>query len=62
MAAMRASLEGTSGGGEWTDRNPALRRALLRTEKFLATEDADASGDGVARAGKRAEPSRAGGR
>ena len=62
MAAMRATLEGSSGSGEWTDRNPALRRALLRTEKFLATEDADASGDGAAGAGKRAEPSRAGGR
>ncbi len=37
MAAMRATLESAaSGGEEWTERNPALRRALLRTDKFLA--------------------------
>jgi 3'-5' exoribonuclease len=40
MAAMRATLEGASGGEEWTERNPALHRALLRTDKFLAGEDA----------------------
>jgi 3'-5' exoribonuclease len=40
MAAMRATLEGASGGDEWTERNPALHRALLRTDKFLAGEDA----------------------
>ncbi|MGA7626346.1 MAG: OB-fold nucleic acid binding domain-containing protein [Candidatus Acidiferrales bacterium] len=39
MAAMRATLEGTSGNGEWTERNPALRRALLRTDRFLAEEE-----------------------
>jgi 3'-5' exoribonuclease len=40
MAAMRATLEGASGSEEWTERNPALHRALLRTDKFLADEDA----------------------
>ena len=35
MAAMRATLAGESGDEEWTDRNPALRRALLRTDKYL---------------------------
>ena len=35
MAAMRATLESQSGTEEWTDRNPALRRAILRTEKYL---------------------------
>jgi 3'-5' exoribonuclease len=62
MAAMRVTLEGTSGNGEWTDRNPALRRALLRTEKFLAGENAGASPEGVSGGSKRGEPSRAGGR
>jgi 3'-5' exoribonuclease len=40
MAAMRTTLEGASGSEEWTERNPALHRALLRTDKFLAGEDA----------------------
>jgi hypothetical protein len=39
MAAMRATLEGASGGEEWTERNPALHRALLRTDKFLGGGD-----------------------
>jgi 3'-5' exoribonuclease len=39
MAAMRATLEGASGAEEWTERNPALHRALLRTDKFLGGED-----------------------
>ena len=38
MAAMRATLEGASGGEEWTERNPALHRALLRTDNFLSGE------------------------
>jgi 3'-5' exoribonuclease len=61
MAAMRATLEKASGSGEWTDRNPALRRALLRTEKFLAGEDEELSGDDTIGGDKREEPSRAGG-
>jgi 3'-5' exoribonuclease len=39
MAAMRATLdaaESSSGAEMWTDRNPSLRRALLRTDYFLA--------------------------
>jgi 3'-5' exoribonuclease len=35
MAAMRATLASESGNDEWTDRNPALRRAILRTETYL---------------------------
>jgi 3'-5' exoribonuclease len=37
MAAMRATLEGTGGEGEWTERNPSLRRSLLRRDEFLAS-------------------------
>ncbi|HEY4950134.1 MAG TPA: OB-fold nucleic acid binding domain-containing protein [Candidatus Acidoferrales bacterium] len=48
MAAMRATLEGASGGDEWTERNPALHRALLRTDKFLAGEDAGRSAEAAA--------------
>ncbi|MDE3169147.1 MAG: HD domain-containing protein [Acidobacteriota bacterium] len=39
MAAMRASLDagsGASGSEVWTERNAALRRALLRGKEFLA--------------------------
>jgi 3'-5' exoribonuclease len=42
MASMRATLEtasGTPAEALWTDRNPALRRSLLRTNHFL--DDAD---------------------
>jgi 3'-5' exoribonuclease len=36
MAAMRASLEAPAAdGADWTDRNPALRREILRTEQYL---------------------------
>jgi 3'-5' exoribonuclease len=38
MSAMRATLESPSGKDDWTDRNPSLRRALLRADKFLASE------------------------
>src|SRR5208282_1331029 len=48
MAAMRATLDGASGSNEWTERNPALHRALLRTDKFLASEDAGGSAEAVA--------------
>jgi 3'-5' exoribonuclease len=44
MAAMRATLELSSGAAAddtWTERNPSLRRALLRADRFLsATGDA----------------------
>jgi 3'-5' exoribonuclease len=45
MAAMRATLEGASGGEEWTERNPALHRALLRTDRFLDGSDAGRSAE-----------------
>ncbi len=35
MGAMRATLESDLGEGEWSERNPSLRRALLRTESYL---------------------------
>ena len=43
MAGMRATLEAASAEGSaenWTERNPSLRRALLRADKFLAGEEA----------------------
>lgn len=43
MGAMRPTLDLASGEGEWCDRNPSLRRALLRTEKYLS-ETAAAAG------------------
>jgi 3'-5' exoribonuclease len=39
MAAMRSSLESPGGHNEWTDRNSALRREILRTEKYLGGAD-----------------------
>jgi 3'-5' exoribonuclease len=48
MAAMRATLEGASGSEEWTERNPALHRALLRTDKFLDGNAAVRSADSAA--------------
>jgi 3'-5' exoribonuclease len=35
MAAMRATLASESGNEAWTERNPALRRAILRNETYL---------------------------
>jgi len=43
MAAMRATMASESGTDEWTDRNPALRRAILRTEKYLGQAGKGAS-------------------
>jgi len=48
MAAMRTTLEGASGNEEWTERNPALHRALLRTDMFLAGEEAAHSAEAAA--------------
>jgi 3'-5' exoribonuclease len=39
MAAMRATLEAPAEEDAWTERNPSLRRALLRTDQFLAGEE-----------------------
>jgi 3'-5' exoribonuclease len=47
MAAMRATLEGASGGEEWTERNPALHRPLLRSDKFLAANDTGHQAEGA---------------
>jgi 3'-5' exoribonuclease len=60
MAAMRTTLEAASGNEEWTERNPALRRALLRTDRFLAQEDS--RDDGAAEVAEtRKDFTRAGG-
>lgn len=56
MAGIRATLESASadgGAGNWTERNPSLRRALLRTDKFLAGEEAHGAG-GDAKASAKA--------
>ena len=57
MAGMRATLEAASAegaAGNWTERNPSLRRALLRADKFLKTEEAQASAGDSNRAAKAA--------
>lgn len=46
MAGMRKTLENASASASndiWTDRNPSLRRELLRTDRFLANTPANAS-------------------
>jgi 3'-5' exoribonuclease len=57
MAAMRTTLASESGNEEWTERNPALRRAILRNETYLgqsakgssaAPKPAEASARGTA--------------
>jgi 3'-5' exoribonuclease len=53
MAAMRASLEAPAEGREWTDRNPALRREILRTDEYLGTNGSDG-----ARATGKTEPTK----
>ena len=55
MAAMRSSIESASGDGEWTDRNPALRREILRTDRYLGAngDNADATAQKAAEARKR---------
>jgi 3'-5' exoribonuclease len=52
MAGMRATLElsqGAGGAEMWTERNPSLRRALLRGKEFLsgAGDAAKAEGNGT---------------
>jgi 3'-5' exoribonuclease len=34
IAAMRTTLASEAGNAEWTERNPALRRAILRTDRY----------------------------
>jgi len=45
MAGMRMTLEQAAAGSSadlWTERNPSLRRALLRADRFLAATDSSA--------------------
>jgi len=35
MASMRATLANSSGAGDWSERNPALRRNLLKLSEYL---------------------------
>ena len=44
MASMRATLESESATPNedvWTERNPSLRRALLRAEKYLGSAEGE---------------------
>jgi hypothetical protein len=41
---MRSTLASESGNDEWTERNPALRRAILRTDKYLDHTAKDSTG------------------
>lgn len=43
MAAIRASLDGACAPDGWSQRNPSLRRALLRAEKYLEDHGAGPS-------------------
>ena len=57
MAGIRATLEAASaesGEGNWTERNPSLRRALLRRDKFLAGSDVRTAAGDLNRAAKAA--------
>jgi 3'-5' exoribonuclease len=50
MAGMRATLELSSGAGTaqmWTERNPSLRRSLLRGREFLAAAEKLAKTNGA---------------
>ncbi len=49
MAAMRATHDCTAGAGEWTERNPALRRALLRADRYLGFVDHGGGSESVPR-------------
>ena len=57
MAGMRATLETASAeaaAGNWTERNPSLRRALLRAAKFLKADELQAAAGDPSRAAKAA--------
>ena len=57
MAAMRATLESAAGrrSDVWTDRNPSLRRALLRADKFLAGPEREAGSGSASCDSRRSE-------
>jgi 3'-5' exoribonuclease len=38
LAAIRSSLDAPSADKDWTDRNPALRRSILRAKNYLAAD------------------------
>ena len=48
MAAMRATLGEPMREDEWTNRNPALRRNLLRADEYLRSNEKKASGASAA--------------
>jgi 3'-5' exoribonuclease len=50
MAAMRDTLAEPKGEDEWTSRNPALRRSLLRVGDYLRPEEKKAAGAAAAKA------------
>jgi 3'-5' exoribonuclease len=54
MAAMRATLDAGSGSGDWSERNPALRRNLLRLSEYLGEPEERKSAAGKASAGEKA--------
>jgi len=59
MAGIRATLESAAadgGAGNWTERNPSLRRALLRADKFLAGGRSETSAAKAAAVAPAAKP------
>lgn len=57
MAAMRATLAAAgSAAGPWTDRNPALRRSLLRVREFVSGASGGPPEQSPARTGARPAP------
>jgi 3'-5' exoribonuclease len=61
MGAMRATIDSGSVGSaasEWTDRNPSLRRALLRADKYLGN-DAESRSNGSGEGDLESRPSAA---
>lgn len=55
MAAMRATLGEPKGEDEWTNRNPALRRNLLRADEYMKS---DGNKTPAANAAKASAPAR----
>lgn len=45
MGALRASLDSPRGEPEWTERNPALNRQILRLDRYLAPAGAEPDAD-----------------
>ncbi|MGH9775544.1 MAG: 3'-5' exoribonuclease YhaM family protein [Candidatus Acidiferrales bacterium] len=54
LGAMRVTLETDAGEGDWTERNPSLRRQLLRVDRFLAGPAAKGSPPAASAAAKSA--------